>query len=231
MENSNEIFSFHLPVIDRAIVEALRVSLEDVMPEIMSDNNLIERNGYGQFRWNPIIAQLRDKCQHLGWLDLNILPRRGWKTPVLFYPASRNILTLMTEDTFRNVRKQSNKGTHYLCGGASFNLGVEAQYEQLELDLPGISPDAEIWVAKSREELAAAVHVDVGEIEGHILVLFEVRADKLLTVRAVRLTPKLEISTEEEDWSRYIRMPYAADQTIEPQQSSEDEEEELVALL
>lgn len=234
MENFNKAFSFDLPIVDRAIVEALRLSVEDIMPDIMSDHNLVERNGHGQFRWNIIISQLRDKCHHLGWLDLttlSILSRRGWKTPVLFHPASRNILTLMTEDTFGSVRKQADKGTHYLCGGAGFNPNVEAQHEQLELVLPGVSPGAEIWVAKSQEELAKAVSTDVGEIEGHILVLFEVRADKLLTVRAVRLTPKLEISTEEEDWSQYIRIPYAADQIAEPQQSSEDDEEELVALL
>lgn len=62
-------FSFCLLKIDRAIVEALRTALEVVMPEIMSDNNLRERNGYGQFRWNVIIAQLREQCQYLGWLD------------------------------------------------------------------------------------------------------------------------------------------------------------------
>lgn len=231
MKNGGKRFQFHLPAVDRAIVEALRSSVEDIMPEIMNENNLTERNGYAQFRWNPIITQLRDQCRQLGWLDLSALSRGGWNTPVLFHAASRNILTLMAEGTFRRVQKKSARGTHYLCGGASFNQGLEAQYEQLELELPGISPDAAVWVAKSREELATAIRVDVDEIAGHILVLFEARDDKLLTVRALRLTPALAISTEEEDWSRYIQMPYAADQTIEPQRGSEDEEEELVALL
>lgn len=46
----SENFSFNLDAVDRAIVAALRSALEDVMPDIMSDNNLHERNGYGQFR-------------------------------------------------------------------------------------------------------------------------------------------------------------------------------------
>ena len=106
MEKQPEGFSFNLAGIDHAIVDALRLALENVMPEIMSDNGLTERNGYGQFRWNVIIAQLRDKCQHLGWLDMGVCRRRAWKTPVLFHYASRNIITLMTEDTFATVQQK-----------------------------------------------------------------------------------------------------------------------------
>ncbi|MEY8518083.1 DUF5986 family protein [Lachnospiraceae bacterium 29-84] len=134
-------FSFCLLKIDRAIVEALRTALEVAMPEIVSDNNLRERNGYGQFRWNVIIAQLREQCQYLGWLDCETCTRGAWKTPVLFYTVSRNIITFMTEDTFRTVQRRKDKGKHYLCGGAGFNQGVKAQYDQLKLDLPGISED------------------------------------------------------------------------------------------
>ena len=231
MKMANSSFSFHLDIIDRAIVDAVRSAVEDVMPEIMLDHNLQERNGYGQFRWNVIIAQLREKCRHLGWLELGICPRGGWKTPVLFHPASRNIITLMREDTFCRVQRRTDKGKHYLCGGSSFNQNVEAQYEQLELRLPGVSLESEQWVARSREELAHAVCTDVGEIEGHILVLFDVHGEKLLTVRAVRLTHDLAISTEEENWSKYIRMPYATSQTVEPQYNVEEDEDVLVELL
>lgn len=231
MDQDSNNFSFNLNGVDRTIVESLRLALEVIMPGIMDDNNLAERNGYGQFRWNPIIAQLREKCQHLGWIDFSVCRRGAWKTPVLFHAASRDLITFMTESNLKTVQNRKDKGKHYLCGGASFNQGVTAQYEQLELDLPGVLPDMEKWVAKSREELADAVGASVGEIEGHILVLFDAHADKLLTVRAVRLTPSLEISTEEENWTQYIRMPYAANKEIEPQQNNEGDEEELVELL
>ena len=231
MNQDSNNFSFNLNGVDRAIVDALRLALEVVMPGIMDDNNLTERNGHGQFRWNVIIAQLREKCQHLGWVDFNTCRRGAWKTPVLFHAISRNILTFMTEARLKDVQRRKDKGTHYLCGGASFNQGVRAQYEQIELELPGISPNLKKWVAKSREELANAVCADVGEIEGHILVLFDAHVDKLLAVRAVRLTPSLEISTEEENWTQYIRMPYAANKEIEPQLNNVGDEEELVELL
>lgn len=231
METTGSSFKFGLDIIDHAIVEALRQALENVMPDIMTDNNLQERNGYGQFRWNVIIAQLRDKCQHLGWLDLGICKRGAWKTPVLFHPTSRNLFTLMTEGTFIEVQRRKEKGKHYLCGGASFNHDLQPQEEQMQMDLPPVENTAEKWVAQSREQLASAVHLDVGEIAGHILVLFDVYADKLLSVRAVRVTSDLAISTEEEDWSKYIRLPFTATQIIETQKTDDDDGEELVELL
>ena len=231
MEMTGNSFKFGLDIIDHVIVEALRQALENVMPDIMIDNNLQERNGYGQFRWNAIIAQLREKCQHLGWLDLGICKRGAWKTPVLFHSASRNLFTLMTEGTFVEVQRRKEKGKHYLCGGASYNHNLQPQMEQMQMDLPPVERTAEKWVAESRAQLASAVHLDVGEINGHILVLFDVHDDKLLSVRAVRVTSDLAISTEEEDWSKYIRMPYEATQTVVPQQNDDDEGESLVELL
>lgn len=231
MYQDDRDFTFNLNDIAHAVVAALRLALEVVMPGIMDDNNLTERNGYGQFRWNPIITQLRERCQHLGWVEFNVCRRGAWRLPVLFHAASRYLFTFMTEDTLKVVQCRKDKGKHYLCGGASYNQGVKAKYEQLELELPGVLPDMEKWVAKSREELADAVCASVGEIKGHILVLFDTHVDKLLTVRAVRLTPSLEISTEEEDWTKYICMPYAANQEVEPQQNNAGDEEELVELL
>lgn len=231
MNQNTKDFTFKLEGINCLIVDALCVAIEDIMPDIMSEHNLLEQNGYGQFRWNVIIAQLRGQCKYLGDLDFNTCRRGAWKTPVLFHPASRNLITFMTENTFKTVQHRKDKAKHYLCGGASFNQGIKAHYEQMALEIPCISMDEQKWVAKSREELAAAVHKDVGEISGHILVLFSIYADTLLSVRAVRLTPNLEISSEEEDWSLYIHRTYDTGRNIEPQQNNESYEEEFVELL
>ena len=104
MNQDSNNFSFNLNGVDRTIVESLRLALEVIMPGIMDDNNLAERNGYGQFRWNPIIAQLREKCQHLGWIDFSVCRRGAWKTPVLFHAASRDLITFMTECNLKTVQ-------------------------------------------------------------------------------------------------------------------------------
>ena len=135
----------------------------------------------------------------------------------------------MTEGTFAQVRKCRDKGKHYLCGAASFNHNVKARYEQLELQLPGILPADEKWIATSQEQLTQAVHKDVGDIAGHVLVLFDTHAGHLLSVRAVQLTPALEISFEE-NWTDFIRNPYNAEQVVTPQSNDIDEDELLVSL-
>lgn len=217
--------------IKHAIVEALRSSLEDRLPEMMQDYEITERNGYGQYRWNFIITQLRNTCTRLGWIVTDGLCQRGsWKLPVLFYEKSHILITLMTEGTFSQIQKSNSKGKHYLCGAASFNHNVDAKYEQLEMQLPGIIPDDEKWIVASQEQLTAAVCKDVSDIAGHVLILFDVQSDRLLSVRAVRLTPTLEISTEGEDWSNLIHVPYDATQIVTPQESNQDEDDLLVSL-
>lgn len=61
-------------------------------------------------------------------------------------------------------------------------------------------------------------------------MLFDVHGDKLLSVRAVRLTPDLAISTEEENWSGYILLPFVSDYKVELP-ANDDEDEDLVELL
>lgn len=103
----------------------------------------------------------------------------------------------------------------YLCGAAAFNHNVKVQYEQFELQLPGILPTDEKWIATSQEQLTQAVRKDVGDIAEHVLILFDTHFDRLLSVRAVRLTPSLDISFEE-NWTDFIHDPYDAEQVVDP---------------
>ena len=229
--NNDETFQF-LDKLDHIIVECIRSAIEDVMPEIMQEHNLVERNGHGQFRWNPIISQLRTECEHIGWLELGTCKRGAWRVPVLLHPASNYIITLMTESTFKCVQKKIEKGLHYLCAAAAKNVDVVAKEEQLKMDLPPVKGDSKKWIAETQEQLAACVHMAAGEIEGHILVVFETAEDSLSSVRAVRLTPNLEESTEEADWSMFIRMPYSTADLVQPRnaQSDEDDDDFLVEM-
>ena len=61
--------------------------------------------------------------------------------------------------------------------------------------------------------------------------MFDTYCDRLISVRAVRLTHSLEISNEEENWSHFIGMPYAAGLNIIPQQNDTEDEGTLVELL
>ena len=39
----------------------------------MTDNDLDYKNGYGQFRWNVIIKQLKSICNHIGWVECGVV--------------------------------------------------------------------------------------------------------------------------------------------------------------
>ena len=228
----DKAFSFNLNLVDKWIVKTLKEAIEISMPEIMADNDLDYKNGYGQFRWNVIIKHLNAMCRCIGWVECGVCDRASWKLPVLYHDASKYIITLMTESRFKDIQRQKGKARHYLCGAASFNNNIQAKYEQLCLDIPKIGSDNGDYIIRSRKDLVKAVGKDESFILGHILVLFDVFNDKLLKVRAVRVTKDLEISTEEEDWSRFISDDVAENKVVEPQYvESNDEEDTLVELL
>ena len=86
---------------------------------------------------------------------------RGFvKLPVLYHEASGYIITLMTESRFKDIQKQKGKERHYLCGAASFNGNIKANYEQLCLNIPKTNSDNEDFIIKSREIFVTAIGRD-----------------------------------------------------------------------
>lgn len=226
-EGINTIFK--IGNLNLAIVKSLQTSIAR-MSEICTDNDFKTRNGYGAFRWNPIITQLEKNCQHIGWLT-GTCRRGSWNAPVLYESSSNYLITLMTEARLKDVQRKASNGTHYLCGAASFNTNIKNEYEQMTLDLYDASNDLQEKINHSRDQLAESVGVNVDNIKGHILVLFDISFDKLISVRAVRLTPDLHFSSEEEIWTSLIGKDYCAEQPIEPQTIKYIEEEQLVELI
>lgn len=225
------IFRTNPEKLAHALVAALEEALEHDMPDIMSDFELTDRLGYGQFRWNPIISRLQKTCNHLGYMEFGRSKRGAWTVPVLYNPLSGMLFTLMTEKRLKDIQRDKKKGLHYLCGASSFNEGLQPIEEQLELELPEIAPDVTGWIVKTRAQLVEAVRATVGDIKGHTLIVFDVQADKLISVRAVRLTVNLEETVVSEDWSSFIRRPYAATDVVEPQSNRNDDDDEMLVDL
>ena len=134
MEQNKGIFM--LDGLEQIITRAIQTALEVVMPSIMEDYNLEQRNGYGQFRWNAIISLLQKECIHVGWIDFGLCKRGGWVVPVLFHPKTSRLITLMTEERLSDMQRKRDKGKHYLCGASVFNQGLIPQEEQIMMDLP-----------------------------------------------------------------------------------------------
>lgn len=75
MNLTSEPTCLGLSEISHAIVESLRSPLEDKIPDMMQDCGLTERLGLGQYRWNFIIAQLKNTCSHLAGLLITVFVR------------------------------------------------------------------------------------------------------------------------------------------------------------
>lgn len=210
----------------RMICSALRNALEVEMLEIMEEHAIEERDGYGQFRWNVIMSNLKGKCKFFG-----VCQRRSWRFPVVYYPEMDYLITFMTDERLAEMQRKKDKGMHYLCAASCWNRDVVAQEEQLRMDFPHADID-DSWIKKSQEQMAECVDVDPQKVKGHILVAFTCKSDVLTNVQAMRLTANLDISTETENWTSYIEQPYAeANTVIDPQITMDDDDDEQMVSL
>lgn len=68
-----------------------------------------------------------------------------------------------------------------------------------------------------------------GIIKNHILILFDYNFSGVISVRAVLLTPQLDVAFDE-DWSSYLKESYVIDKTSIIKEMISNDEESLVKL-
>lgn len=130
--------------------------------------------------------------------------RGPWEMVVIFERTTRNIFTFMRERRFSEIRERQRrrKRMHYLDIVAKrFNKELLANGRQLQI-FPHVFSD------ESRlEELVRTFLCDlegnVSLVRHHVLVLFETVGYQLSHIRAVRITPTLDVA-QEQDWTSYI---------------------------
>lgn len=129
-----------------------------------------------------------------------------WQMLVIFEKSTSNIITLMREKRFTDVRRyqRRRKGMHYLdMLTKQFNASLLADQEQLALFPHTFSNEDRL--AELVQALLRGLGGDADIVQNHVLVLFETIGDQLVHVRAVKITPRLDIVEGcEWDWSKYI---------------------------
>ena len=132
--------------------------------------------------------------------------RGPWEMLIVFENSTQCILTFMREKRFKELRNRQNKRKHmhYIDMLAKqFNKDLLSDQQQISL-FPHTFSD--------EDRLAELVQTMLYDLEGgveivrnHVLVLFETAGYQLTHVRAVMVTPSLDIAqNSEQDWSRYI---------------------------
>lgn len=132
--------------------------------------------------------------------------RGPWEMLIVFEKTTQCILTFMREKRFAELRNRQHKRVHmhYIdMLTKQFNEGLLSDQQQLSF-IPHTFSDEDL--------LADLVQTMLHDLEGeadivrhHVLVLFETVGYQLTHIRAVMVTPSLDIAqNSEQDWSQYI---------------------------
>lgn len=138
--------------------------------------------------------------------------RGPWEMLVVFEKTSQCIFTFMREKRFAELQRQQHKRKHMHYVDMltrQFNRDLLSTQQQMSMFPKTFSDEEKLG------ELVQAMLCDLrGEAEvvrNHILVLFDTSGYQLTHVRAVMVTPTLDIADGgEQDWSKYISINESA---------------------
>ena len=136
--------------------------------------------------------------------------RRGiWEMVIVYEKITQCIYTFMREERFSQLQKSlhKRKHMHYLdILTKAFNDTLPIASSQTSFLAPSVhSFDDEEELAQKAKELLSDLGSDAELVRHHILVLFDAEHCHLISVRAVMITPNMDIADGcEEDWSHYI---------------------------
>lgn len=132
--------------------------------------------------------------------------RGPWEMLVIYERSTQCILTFMREKRFMELRNRQRKRTHmhYIDMLAKqFNKDLLSDQQQFSL-FPHTFSD-EDRLAELVQTMLYDLESDVEVVRHHVLVLFETVGYQLMNIRAVMVTPSLDIAqNSEQNWSQYI---------------------------
>lgn len=147
--------------------------------------------------------------------------RGPWEMLVVYEKTTQCILTFMREKRFAELRKSQRKRSHmhYIdMLTLQFNKELLADFQQVSL-YPHTFSDEE-RLAELVQTMLEDLGGDAEMVRHHVLVLFDTFGYQLTHIRAVMVTPTLDVAENgEQDWSRYI----ASDESVIVEKVSDPE--------
>lgn len=186
------------------------------MPEMIEENNLPTTLASGQFRWNFINRNLSDAFE--ADFEAHICPRGSWKVLLLRDLASNLSFSIMAEKNFRKVQKNASQKTHYLEALISKNKNREPIERQMCMEGFQKRSNTSILYA-IREQLLCSFS---GIVEEHVLVLFDSSFSNVTSLRAVLLTPNMDVAVSE-NWTKYLTSTFIPSSSMLAAISSDDD--------
>jgi len=177
---------------------------DDIRADIQR-NNLKTINSVPSRIWDLLNTKL---IEELETEDCTVATshRGPWEMVIIFEKTTKCIFTFMRKKRFSELqRKQRNrKNMHYVDMLAlQFNKELLAEYQQTSM-FPNNFADVE-ELAELVKRLLYDLRSDVTTVRHHVLVLFETVGYQLTHIKAIKVTPNLDIARGcEQDWSKYI---------------------------
>ena len=190
----------------RKITGAIESAVGDDILEDIQKNNLSTHNSTPSRIWDYLNTNLK---KGLSTADCTVADahRGPWEMHIVYEGISQTIITFMREKRFSQLQKkqQCRNKMHYVDMLAlQFNSDLKADtqqvcmFEQTEHTFSDQNRLAELVQTLIRD-----FGSDIPVVRHHILVLFETVGFDLVHVRAVMITPTLEIvKVSEQNWSK-----------------------------
>lgn len=197
--------AYFSPNLIAKIVRCVEDAVGDDIQADVQRNNLQTRNSVPSRVWDLLNTNV---IKTLNTEDCTIAKahRGPWEMLIVFEKTTQCILTFMREKRFAELRNRQHKRVHmhYIdMLTKQFNESLLSDQQQLSF-IPHTFSD--------EDRLADLVQTMLHDLDGeadivrhHVLVLFETVGYQLTHIRAVMVTPSLDIAqNSEQDWSRYI---------------------------
>lgn len=193
------------PELISKIVRCVEEATGDDIRIDIQKNNLQTRNSVPARVWDLLNTNL------INVLDIDectiAKTKRGpWEMLVIFEKTTQCVFTFMREKRFEELKKQQRRrrNMHYVdMLSKQFNNDLLAEEKQLSLFEVSFSDEDRL--SELVQNLLSELHGEADIVKNHVLVLFETVGFQLTHIRAVMVTPSLDIAKDcNENWSQYI---------------------------
>ena len=192
----------------RTLVRCVENAVGDDIVEDITTSNLRRHNSVRFRKWDYLYSNVM-VAANAECFEAPIANRGFWELCFAFDYDSGFIIAFMQENRFAKLQKtqKSRRRMHYIDALAKyFNYDLRNDYGQLSL-FPNIP-----HVFTNENTLSEQIHKLLSDLEGgcdivsrHVIVLFDTYGYRLTSIRAVMVTPDLNIADGyEQNWSSYI---------------------------
>lgn len=193
------------PELIAKIVRCVENAVGDDIREDIQNSGLQTRNSIPFRIWDLLNRNL---LKALETEDCTVADahRGPWEMLVIFEKATQCVVTFMREKRFAELRKHQRKRVHmHYVDMLAKQFNEDLLSDQQQLCFLSHTFDDEDRLAELVQTLLQDLGSDADIVRHHVLVLIDTVGYQLTSIRAVMVTPSLDIAKNgEQDWSQYI---------------------------